>query len=158
MNRRQLHQRISPMTLTDHLLSERASHVQRRLHRDLITWLTTVRPDGQPVSVPVWFLLRDDETILIYSRPNKNKLRNIECNPRVTLGLDMTDCGRDVIRIDGTARLATEVVPVDQNLPYIAKYAERINAVFGTPENLASLFSVPLLITPTRLKDYQSLH
>jgi hypothetical protein len=29
-----------------------------------MAWLTTVRPDGQPISVPVWFLVREDETIL----------------------------------------------------------------------------------------------
>jgi hypothetical protein len=40
-----------------------------------MAWLTTVRPDGQPDSVPVWFLVRDDETILVDSQPKKIKLR-----------------------------------------------------------------------------------
>ena len=50
----------------------------------IMAGLTTVRPDGQPVSVPVWFLMRDDETILLYSQPGKNKLRNIASNPKVS--------------------------------------------------------------------------
>ena len=72
------------MNLTRHLPAERREHVEARLHSNLMAWLTTVRPDGQPDSVPVWFLVRDDETILVYSQPKKIKLRNISENPRVT--------------------------------------------------------------------------
>ncbi|EWC58406.1 hypothetical protein UO65_6298 [Actinokineospora spheciospongiae] len=34
---------------------------------------------------------------------------------------------------------------------YLAKYTERIGAMFGTPERFAELFSTPVVITPTRL-------
>jgi PPOX class probable F420-dependent enzyme len=137
--------------LTEHLPAERREHVEARLHSNLMAWLTTVRPDGRPDSVPVWFLLRDDETILVYSQPKKIKLRNIAENPRVTLGLDVTDIGRDVIRIDGTAEHAGDVLPADQQPQYAAKYAERIGAMFGTARHFAELFPEALIITPSRL-------
>jgi len=73
------------MNLTAHLPAGRRQHVEGRLRSNLMAWLTTVRPDGQPVSVPVWFLVREDETILIYTRPGKAKLHNIRENPKVTL-------------------------------------------------------------------------
>jgi PPOX class probable F420-dependent enzyme len=139
------------MKLTEHLPADRRSHVEARLHGNLMAWLTTVRPDGQPVSVPVWFLLRDDETILVYSQPNKLKLRNVQKNPRVALGLDVTDLGRDIIRLDGTARQVEDIPPPDQNRQYIVKYTERIGAMFGTAEKFAASFSAALLITPTCL-------
>jgi PPOX class probable F420-dependent enzyme len=139
------------MKLTQHLPAERRSHVEARLHGNLMAWLTTVRPDGQPVSVPVWFLLREDETFLVYSQPNKLKLRNLEQNPRVALGLDVTDLGRDVIRLDGTAQQVEDIPPADRNRQYVAKYTERIGALFGTADKFAELFSTALLITPTRL-------
>ncbi|MGA8455016.1 MAG: TIGR03667 family PPOX class F420-dependent oxidoreductase [Streptosporangiaceae bacterium] len=142
---------MTPVNLTRHLPAERREHVEARLHRNLMAWLTTVRPDGQPDSVPVWFLVRDDETILVYSQPKKIKLRNISENPKVTLGLDVTDIGRDIIRIDGTAEYVDDVPPADRQPQYAAKYAERIGAMFGTPRHFAELFSEALIITPSRL-------
>jgi predicted pyridoxine 5'-phosphate oxidase superfamily flavin-nucleotide-binding protein len=45
------------MELTSHLPEDRRSHVEGRLRANLMAWLTTVRADGRPDSVPVWFLL-----------------------------------------------------------------------------------------------------
>jgi hypothetical protein len=44
------------MKLTSHLSDDRRAHVEGRLRANLMAWLTTVRPDGRPDSVPVWFL------------------------------------------------------------------------------------------------------
>src|SRR5215470_9378075 len=95
-----------------------------------------------------------NETILVYTQPKKMKLRNISANPKVTLGLDVTDIGRDIVRIEGVAEHADHVPPADQQPQYAAKYAERIGAMFGTPRQFAELFSAALIITPRRLRDY----
>src|SRR5262245_65897530 len=71
------------MRLTSGLQADRRQRVESRLHTNLMAWLTTVSTAGKPDTVPVWYLLRDDETVLIYSRPDKAKLRNIEHNPTV---------------------------------------------------------------------------
>jgi PPOX class probable F420-dependent enzyme len=137
--------------LTSHLLPDDRDRVQARLRQNLMAWLTTVRPDGQPVSVPVWFLLREDGTILLYSQPGTQKLRNIAGNPKVSLGLDVTDIGRNVVRMEGTARVAPDEAAANQQTAYLAKYTERIAALFGTPERFAELFSTPVIITPAKL-------
>jgi PPOX class probable F420-dependent enzyme len=139
------------MNLTAHLPADRRSRVDTRLQTNLMAWLTTVSPAGRPDSVPVWFLLRDDGSILVYSRPGKAKLRNLDANPNVALGLDVTDIGRDVIRIEGTAVRATTHPAADRVTEYVAKYVERIGAIFGTPERFAEAFSEAIVITPTRL-------
>jgi PPOX class probable F420-dependent enzyme len=139
------------MALTADLPVDRRQRVDTRLQTNLMAWLTTVSPAGKPDSVPVWFLLRDDDSILIYSQPVKTKLRNIDANPNVALGLDVTDIGRDIIRIVGTAIRATDQAPADRVPEYVAKYVERIGAIFGTPERFAEAFSEAIVITPSRL-------
>jgi PPOX class probable F420-dependent enzyme len=64
--------------------TEAGGRAERRLREEEIAWLTTVRADGQPQSVPVWFLW-NDESFLIYSQPDRQKLRNISNNPRIDL-------------------------------------------------------------------------
>ena len=139
------------MDLTVGLQPERCARVEVRLSTNLMAWLTTVNPAGRPDSVPVWFLVRDDGTILVYSQPGKAKLRNIKANPHVSLGLDVTDIGRDIIRFEGTAMRAPGHPPADQIPEYAAKYAERIGAIFGTVERFAEAFSEAIVITPSRL-------
>jgi PPOX class probable F420-dependent enzyme len=137
---------------TSHLPAALREHVERRLRENLVGWFTSVRPSGQPVSVPVGFVVQDDDTILIYSQPEKDKLRNIAANPRVTLTLDETAAGTDVIRIEGTARHVCNHPPACDVEAHAAKYGEHIAAGgFGTPERFAAMFSEAIVITPTRL-------
>ena len=139
------------MELTADLPEDRRARVETRLRTNLMAWLTTVNSSGRPDSVPVWFLVRDDGTFLVYSQPGKAKLRNIDANPNVALGLDVTDIGRDIIRIEGTAVRAPEHPRADRVPEYAAKYTERIGAIFGTAERFAELFSEAIVITPSRL-------
>jgi hypothetical protein len=69
----------------------------------------------------------------------------------VALGLDVTDIGRDIIRVEGTAEHVPGFPAADQVPEYVAKYAERIGANFGTPSRFAGLFPEALIITPDRL-------
>ncbi|QLY28205.1 pyridoxamine 5'-phosphate oxidase family protein [Nocardia huaxiensis] len=142
--------------LAAHLTAERRTHIWKRLCDNQIAWLTTVRPDGRPDTVAVWYHLLDDGDIIVYSEPKKIKLRNIADNPHVTLVLDETDLGRDVIRLEGTARFDASVPPLDELPGYVAKYAERIAVLFGTPRAFAEMFAEPIRIAPTRLRSIDS--
>lgn len=139
------------MDLTAHMQPADRERVEDRLRHNLIAWLTTVRPDGQPVTVPVWFLLREDDTILLYSKPTSPKLRHFAGNPKVSMALDVCDIGRNIVRLEGVARAADDQPPADENPAYLAKYTERIGAMFGTPERFAAQFSTAVVVTPTRL-------
>jgi PPOX class probable F420-dependent enzyme len=132
------------------LTKERDVHVDQRLRSDPIIWLTTVRPDGRPHTIPVWFLW-DGQTIMIVSQPNTQKIRNLRSNPNVTLALDGSDEGGDVIVLEGKAELL-EKKAAEIDLPgYYTKYSSSLEEMGETSENLAQSYSQPILITPTRL-------
>ena len=44
-----------------------------------------VRPDGAPHLVPIWFWW-DGEAVLVFSKPDAQKVRNLRIQPRVMLG------------------------------------------------------------------------
>ncbi|HLZ60973.1 MAG TPA: pyridoxamine 5'-phosphate oxidase family protein, partial [Ktedonosporobacter sp.] len=79
-------------------------HAEQRLQSNRIAWLTTVGGDGRPYTVPVGFVW-EGQMLLIFSQPKKQKLRNIRKNPRVTVALDETERGQDVVIVEGTAEL-----------------------------------------------------
>ena len=87
-----------------------------------------MRPSGQPDTVPVWFLW-DGATVLIYSKPDQAKLRNIAHNPRVSVVLDNTHGGGDVVRIEGTADVWPSIRWRLRVPEYVAKYADAIKRI-----------------------------
>jgi hypothetical protein len=57
---------------------------------------------------------------------------------RGALGLDVTDLGRDIIRIDGTAEHVPGFPAADQVPEYVVKYAERMTMRPPTRSELTS--------------------
>src|SRR5579863_7868118 len=101
--------------------TEWGQRAEQRLRSDIIGWLTTVGSDGRPYTVPVWFLW-DGKTILIFSQPQKQKVRNLHKNARITLALDDTKRGEDVVIVEGTAELL-DAPNLSVVLPaYVEKY------------------------------------
>jgi PPOX class probable F420-dependent enzyme len=84
--------------------TEWGQHAEQRLRSNIIAWLTTVGSDGRPFTVPAWFLW-DGKVVLIFSQPQKQKIRNLRKNALVTLALDDTKQGDDVVIVEGTAEL-----------------------------------------------------
>lgn len=131
--------------------TDRGRHVASRLRDDIVAWLTTVRPNGQPDSVPVWFLW-DGDTVVVYSRPNQVKLRNIVANPHVALAIDDTKGGGDVIRIEGVAAIDPSDPTCDAVPAYIAKYEQHIIDLGYTVAEFAAAYNTAVVVTPTRYR------
>ena len=60
--------------------------VRPMLTAEPVVWLSTVRPDGLPHLVPTWFWW-DGEALLVFSKPNAVKVRNLRANPRLMVAL-----------------------------------------------------------------------
>jgi PPOX class probable F420-dependent enzyme len=127
----------------------RQAHTAERLRSVEILWLASVRPDGRPHLVPVWFLW-EGETILLFSKPENQKGRNLRQNPAVTVALDATDQGDDVTVLEGTA-VILDNPDITTALPaYASKYAALLADMGSTAETMAKEYSQAIRITITR--------
>jgi PPOX class probable F420-dependent enzyme len=126
--------------------------VRERLSAEIVLWLTTVGADGTPQPNPVWFLWEDDGSILVYNRPDANRIKHIRSRPRVSLNFDGNGRGGDIVVLTGTAELVDGFPSADQYKPYADKYVEEISRAFGTAENFASKYPVVMRIHLTRVR------
>jgi PPOX class probable F420-dependent enzyme len=120
-----------------------------RLETEPIGWLTTVNPDGQPQSSPIWFRWVQGE-LLLYSHKHAPRNRNIVDRPLVAFNLHTDAGGGDVVTMEGVARVDPAAGPVNENAPFIAKYRRQLDADGWTPEYFAAEYPVPIIVRPTR--------
>jgi PPOX class probable F420-dependent enzyme len=127
-------------------------HANRRLREEKVIWLTTVDPANAPQPRPVWFHW-DGSTLLIFSEPNKAKLRHIASNSRVAINFNTDEDGGDVIVLIGDAVVPGEFPPSRLTL-YLRKYGTRIEGLGMTREQFKSSYSVPILVTPKSMRGF----
>jgi PPOX class probable F420-dependent enzyme len=126
------------------------SRAGERLADEIVIWLTTVDPSGTPQPAPVWFLWTGSD-VLIFSQANKAKLRNIRSNPGVALNFDGNGKGGDIVVLPGTA--VVDASPTEDEIEaFDKKYAYDIKRIGLTPETFHAKYSVPIRVTPTKLR------
>lgn len=125
--------------------------IRQRLAGELVVWMTTVSPAGQPQTSPVWFLA-DDDGFVIYSLEGTPRTRNIAANPRVCLNLNSTPTGGEVVIVEGIARVVADGPPASEDERYVAKYEVPMEDLDMTPESFAADYPVRIHVRPTRLR------
>jgi PPOX class probable F420-dependent enzyme len=127
------------------------AEVDARLRGGIAIWLTTVRADGQPTTTPVWYDW-DGETFLLFSQPDRPKLRNIATNPKVSLHPVGAPDAEDAVTIEGLASVDRSAPAADRIPTYITKYLELIDGFGWTPAGFAADYSVPVRVVPTSFR------
>jgi PPOX class probable F420-dependent enzyme len=126
-----------------------ANRIDRLLRTEPVVWLSSVRPDGRPHLVPIWFSW-DGRDILVASKPHAQKIRNVRANPTVMLALGEAEDDFDVGLVEGRAELvdspSAAVLPPD----HLAKYTARMAAIGLNREEFLATYSQVIRITPTR--------
>ena len=138
------------MAIMDSLASDlAAARIDRLLRREPVVWLSTVRPDGGPHLVPIWFSW-DGREILVASKPRAQKVRNLASNPMVMLALGEAEEDFDVGLLEGRAELLDE--PATTALPagHVAKYRDQMARIGLGPEEFLATYSQVIRIRPTR--------
>jgi PPOX class probable F420-dependent enzyme len=77
-----------------------AEEISQKLETQQNIWIASVRHDGRPHLVPIWFVWFQGK-IFIATDPKSVKVRNLQQNPRVAMALE--DGAKPVI-CEGTAR------------------------------------------------------
>ena len=137
------------MTATIDPTTPAGAHALERLASERIAWLTTINPDGQPQSSPIWFRWTDGE-LTIYSRKRAPRNDNIAERPLVSFNLPTDADGDDVVTMEGVARLDADAPPVTEDAAYLAKYAGLLAANGWSAEYFAAEYPVVVKVTPTR--------
>lgn len=129
--------------------TEAGAKALERLETELMGWVTTVNPAGQPQSSPIWFLWRDGE-VVVYSHLRAPRNANVEANPRVAFNLHTNPDGDEVVTMEGVARIDLSLPPSSADEAYQAKHRHMLDRYGWTPQWLAENYPIPIVITPTR--------
>jgi PPOX class probable F420-dependent enzyme len=133
--------------------SDARSNAEEALRRDSVVWLSSVRPDGRPHLVPVWFHW-DGERIVAFSKPSARKVGNLRDQPFVMLAVGTPGPDFQVELIEATAELpetpATDIMPTG----FGAKYRELLRRAGLSVQRFAEVYSQPIVLRPTRFLGY----
>jgi PPOX class probable F420-dependent enzyme len=122
-----------------------ARRVLPMLEDERVVWLSTVGEDGCPHLVPTWFWW-DGEDLLLWSKPNAVKVRNVRANPRLMIAVGHPDEDFAVGLIEATAALDDAPVPD----AFFAKYAADLGEAALDPDGYRALYTQAVRVTPTR--------
>lgn len=130
------------------------ARIAARLEEEEYAYLTTVRPDGSPHTVPICFVW-DGSVIYIFVHPGSVKCRNLRQNPHVSLAIffhGLMGPENMTIVVEGEGELVT-VPGVSFLMPAnVTKYtplAERMNVPI---ERVAQYYPQTIRVTPTRFR------
>jgi PPOX class probable F420-dependent enzyme len=141
---------LAPIATLD-TTTKAGARAAERLERELIAWLTTVTPGGQPQSSPVWFLWAAGE-FLVYSLAVTPRIRNLGANSRVSVHLNSDDVGGEIVTIEGEALVDLTAPPATAVPAYLAKYRGLIADYGWTPEQFSRDYPIAIRIRPTRFR------
>jgi PPOX class probable F420-dependent enzyme len=113
----------------------------------LVASLASVRSDGRPHVVPLWFAW-DGTAFSMYSKPHAVKVQNLRRNPHAMIAIGEPGC----------LEIATALVEVHAELDegvglltaFADKYAELMARLGLGRDAFASVYSQPIRLTPIR--------
>ena len=120
-----------------------------RLATEMIGWLTTVDPDGQPQASPIWFLW-DAGEILLFSDRRARRNGNLVDHAKVAFNLNTDAGGGSVLSMEGDARLVADEPGSATNVAYQDKYGAWIAEYGWTTAWFEEHYPYAVRIAPTR--------
>ena len=143
------------MAFTIDTSTDFGKRVKHRLEHEQVAWLTTVDGNGRPFPSPDLVLYEDDGTLLIYSQPNKTKLRNIASNAAVVHQLQRGRAWRTMSSFSTARRSSTNPrIPPPITTPIWRSIDDGIASIDMTPESFSAEFSVPIRVILQKVRGH----
>lgn len=121
------------------------------LQQPHIAVLATVRPDGRPHAVPIWYLYEDGVFIMSTGR-HSQKHRNVRANPEAMLVVDRRTLPYRAFMAEGRAEVGPPLTP-EQRLRVASRYlGEEGGRRYA--EDRGAVDSVTIRLRPRRFVEY----
>lgn len=109
-----------------------------RLQTERNVWMATVRPDGRPHLVPIWFVWLDGSFYLCTSKKSV-KGRNLQENPQIALSLE-----------DGNKPLIAEGTATFHEPPYAPEISNAFHEKYEWDMRHDSQYNIVVQVTPLK--------
>jgi PPOX class probable F420-dependent enzyme len=126
--------------------------VRPMLAAEPVVWLSTVRPDGLPHLVPTWFLW-DGEAMLVFSKPDAVKVRNLRTNPRLMVALGRPEEDFSVGLMEAEAGLEPGAAEIPD--AFFTKYAAQLADGGLDRAGFRGTYTQAIRIVPTRFLSWR---
>jgi len=123
------------------------ARVRRFLETEPVVWLATVRPDGRPHIIPVWYWW-DGSELLVFSKPDAVKVGNLRADPHLMLAVGDAESDFDVGLVEACAELLAMAAPVPARM--FDKYAPWMSEIGLDRATFIAVYSQAIRIVPTR--------
>jgi len=134
-------------------VDEPRQSIRSALERQDVIWLSSIRPDRRPHVLPVWFAW-DGRSILVFSKPHAQKIRNLRLDPAVMIAIGQPGLEFDVELIEGVAELETAATSELMAEVFVSKYRALMGQAGITPAEYAAVYAQPIRIRPRRWLDW----
>lgn len=138
---------------------DKAEYEAFMMHGTRTGKLATVRADGRPHVVPVWFVLDDDGSAIFMTAETTVKAKNMRRDNRVVVSVDDENPPYSFVMFEGEAEFLTDISP-DEKLRWATRIggrymgedrAEEFGQRNATPEE------VVVRVKPTKVVAYRDL-
>ena len=109
-----------------------ATSAAERVEEAKNVWMATVRPDGRPHLVPVWYVV-DGGRWYFCTAPGSVKARNLTRNPQVALALED---GSNPVIVEGEAQ------PVSPSAAIVDKFKAKYDWDITTDAHYSAVYEV----------------
>ena len=123
------------------------------LRTDPVVWLGTVRADGRPHLVPIWFHW-DGHQLVAFSKPHARKVENLRDEPRVMLAVGTPGPDFEVELIEAVAELPEAPAAAVMPDGFADKYRNLLRRAGITAQRFAEVYSQAIILRPTRFLGY----